>query len=157
MTTRLDQTINHEIMEPRILGEDVYYSEKPVTTHIYRCDGCGLLWNKRWYADTCGERKHISVWAQTYWHRAPGFQTTGKVEPVHYPREAVGRDKRVARADFAVEASDLGFAPGVWPASFERDGVTYHATSRRVENGELVAVIYRSTPDSLAKVSVLND
>lgn len=157
MTTKLPETITHEVMEPRISGEFISYDEKQVTSNTYRCDGCGNLWAKRWYADSCGERNHRNSFDQKYYHKAEGYTRTGEVKEVIYTRYRIGRDSRVPTEDVVMEASLLGLAPGQWPASFEHDGVTYHAACRRVRDGELEAVIYRSAPDSRAKLIVLND
>lgn len=157
MTTKLDNTITHEVMEPRLSGEFVSYDEKTVTSNVYRCDGCGNLWAKRWYADTCGERGHRNSFDQKYYHKAEGYTRTGQVNEVIYTRYRIGHDVNVPAEDFAIEASTLGFAPGVWPRSFEYHTVTYHASARRAVDGELVAVVYRSTPNAKAALSVLND
>lgn len=157
MTTKLPGTITHDIMEPRLSGDSISYDQKTVTTSAYRCDGCGNIWAKRWYAETCGERGHRNSFDQKYYYKAEGYTRTGKINEVIYTRIRIGRDENVPREDFAIEASTLGFAPGVWPRSFEYHDVTYHAAYKRVANAELVAVVYRSAPDSLARFSVLND
>jgi hypothetical protein len=57
----------------------------------------------------------------------------------------------------AVEASDLGFMPGLWPAKFEREGVRWYlGWVERDPEGELVAVHY-TTATGGRRLVVFND
>ena len=94
--TRLaDLPIEHEVMEPRISGDSIFYSEQTVTSCAWRCDGCGRIWAKKWYAETCGDRNHRSSFDQVYHYKCEGYTTTGRTAEARYTRWSLGRDKRV--------------------------------------------------------------
>jgi hypothetical protein len=86
--------ISHEIMEPRLSGDaDITYVEKTVEGAGHRCDECGLVWAKAWYANTCGSRDHATRFNQAYAYKPEGYRTHGKVAWNVYTRYALGRDK----------------------------------------------------------------
>ena len=64
-------------------------------------------------------------------------------------------DTEVKFATMVMEASWLGFAPGVWPDEFTLDGVTVYRHKDVVYNGELSAVIYGTIEGNF--VTILND
>lgn len=58
-----------------------------------------------------------------------------------------------SRHRFTAEASDLGWAPGHWPATFVRDDVRWTAgTMRRDADGDVMFVIYIAPPNLSLKV-----
>lgn len=96
--TRLsDMTVNHEVTEGDVLGDTFYYRTTGVTGPGWRCDGCGNIWAKKWYAATCEERGHRNEFDQKYFYRPPGFLTHGHYEQKIYTRHRVGRDRRIPR------------------------------------------------------------
>jgi hypothetical protein len=59
--------------------------------YAWECPGCGLVWEKRWYAETCAKRGHPLEWEQRY----GGYVENG----VHggytaYKRRAISHSKR---------------------------------------------------------------
>jgi hypothetical protein len=78
------------VMEPTITGT---YVERTVKSALWRCEGCGLVWEKRWHAETCESRGHKDRFAQGPY----GVQRmeNGKlVGTLHwYERRAVRRDR----------------------------------------------------------------
>lgn len=95
VTTLRDFKVSHDVMVPYLSGDNVSYHQETVKTSAYRCDACGSVWAKRWYAETCADRKHRAQFDQVYTHRAEGFQTTGKYVEVAYTRYRLGRDTRI--------------------------------------------------------------
>jgi hypothetical protein len=76
-------------MEPTVTGN---YYERSYEGYLWRCDGCGLLWTKRWHAETCESRGHKTMFKQ-----GP-YGCTGVVNGVMqgnltwYDRVSVGRE-----------------------------------------------------------------
>jgi len=95
--TNMKSRTTHTIMEARISGDSLWYSEAPVTSTTWRCNGCGLIWAIKWHAETCESRKHRATWEQVYTVRAEGFTRTGQYKQVSYPRQAVGKDVAYAK------------------------------------------------------------
>lgn len=67
----------------------------------------------------------------------------------------------VGESELIADASDIGLAPGEWPAAIsvvddERECHLFERGSSRTHNGELVAMTYR-TRDGLIELTVLND
>jgi hypothetical protein len=60
--------IKHEVMEMRFHGPalNVTYIEKTISGNAWACEDCGLIWEKRWYADSCTKRGHALAFEQTY-------------------------------------------------------------------------------------------
>jgi hypothetical protein len=64
--TRRDK-INTEIMEPHLTQNTFYYVETTVEqVSSWRCDGCGLVWEKKWHAESCENRDHKTSFEQRY-------------------------------------------------------------------------------------------
>lgn len=100
--TRLtDRPITHEIMEPHLSGDSVYYHEESIEGCAYRCNGCGLMWAKRWYAETCEKRGHKTSFDQVYTYRPEGFLTHGRYAENRYTRYALGRDRQFVKQEVA--------------------------------------------------------
>lgn len=79
-------------MEPLISGDaDVTYIERSYEGNLYRCEGCGRCWDKKWYAETCADRRHVDSFPQHY-----GWKQLGNgrwVPTTTYTRRALRRDK----------------------------------------------------------------
>lgn len=97
VTTLRDYRIKHDVMEPHLSGDTVGYHQETVEGFAYRCDGCGSIWAKRWYAETCEKRGHKASFDQLYTYRLPGFQTHGQYGQTAYTRFRLGRDKRITQ------------------------------------------------------------
>src|SRR5512141_2061531 len=91
--TRLNEKVTHEIMEPYLSGDMLTYHEESITTNTWRCNACGLIWAKKWYAETCASRNHKTSFDQVYHYRPEGFLTHGRYAETRYTRYALGRDK----------------------------------------------------------------
>ena len=61
-------TVDSSMMEMRVSGHDmnVTYEEVHIQANTYACVGCGLVWDRKWYAETCEKRNHVSKWEQRY-------------------------------------------------------------------------------------------
>ena len=55
-----------------------------------------------------------------------------------------------------IEASSVPIPAGVWPQTLTHGGVLFYRVRKIEQDGELVAVIYRSR-DGLCEIEVLND
>lgn len=67
--TRLEK-IETTMMEPILSGDTgIHYVEKTITGYAWCCNACGLVWDRKWMAEQCGERKHRPTFDQVY-HRA---------------------------------------------------------------------------------------
>ena len=80
-----------EIMEPMLDGS---FREATIDkSHNWRCDGCGLVWEKRWHAETCESRSHRASFEQGPY----GVRYVENGRPVGdlkwYTRRAVRREK----------------------------------------------------------------
>jgi hypothetical protein len=51
---------------------DGSFSESTYEGYLWRCDGCGLVWERHWHAEKCAERGHCDSFVQTYYGRGPG-------------------------------------------------------------------------------------
>lgn len=60
------EKIETEAMEAHLSGDSVFYVEKLYTANAWRCDGCGLVWEKRHQAQECESRKHVTQFDQHY-------------------------------------------------------------------------------------------
>jgi len=65
MVTKINE-IEHQVMEPRVTGDSVSYIEKTIKGFAWMCEGCNLVWAKRWYAETCSDRNHKPEFEQHY-------------------------------------------------------------------------------------------
>ena len=56
------------MMEMRFSGADmnISYAEVGIEANTYACTGCGLVWDRKWYAETCESRNHVPSWEQRY-------------------------------------------------------------------------------------------
>jgi hypothetical protein len=61
--------------------------------HAWRCDGCGLVWEKRWHAETCTKRGHKTSFVQGP-YGVRGVEN-GKLigTPTYYTRRAIRREQ----------------------------------------------------------------
>jgi hypothetical protein len=92
--------VEHEVMEARLSGSDsLTYIEKTVSGNAHKCVECGLVWAKRWHAETCASRNHETAFVQRYAYKPEGYATNGKVAWNSYTRYALGRDKAEAREE----------------------------------------------------------
>ena len=97
--TRLDTLIDHEVMEPHLSGDSLWYTEETIQqAKPWRCNGCGNIWAKKWHAETCEEREHRKSFDQKYAYKpegyaTPGSATFGQVRFNVYTRRIVGVDK----------------------------------------------------------------
>ena len=73
-----------------LAGDAAYYVEGTINPHTYACLGCGLVWDRKWHAEQCEDRQHVTEWAQHY-----GGRTENNVyKPAQsWPRVARGRVK----------------------------------------------------------------
>jgi hypothetical protein len=82
-----------EFMEPHVSQDSIWYVEKSNSAGtLWRCDGCGLVWTRRYQAEGCEKRGHVSTY-----HDGPygvRYYMNGKpIGDIHYyPRYAVRRD-----------------------------------------------------------------
>lgn len=78
-------------MTPTLDGGFVEAHEEKA--HAWRCDGCGLVWEKRWHAETCESRKHITSFEQGPYgvSRVENGKLVGNLK--WYTRRAIRREK----------------------------------------------------------------
>lgn len=75
-----------DYMEPMLHG---YVQRTAEYASAWKCSDCGLVWQKKWYADTCGDRGHKSAFQQHY----GGYVLNGKyVGGTSYTRQALRRE-----------------------------------------------------------------
>ena len=85
-----------DMMEARFGVTDVYYVEKAINSPSFACIdvSCGLIWDRKHYAESCEARGHVSKWSQSYGgYIENGLHKGGAT----YPRYSIGRlakDKR---------------------------------------------------------------
>ena len=93
---RLDK-VEAETMVPHFTGEalEVHWVPEDITPNSYGCAGCGLVWSRRWQAETCEERGHVSQFDQRYGGR---FENGVHKGFTAYTRYAIRRSK-AARQD----------------------------------------------------------
>lgn len=70
-------------------------------------------------------------------------------------RALADADMEVAMERAVMEASQIGWAPGEWPDNFMHDGARFFRERDVLNDGELVAVVYRGTDGRY--IEVLND
>ena len=86
---RLSEKIDVEFMEPRIDGNSLYYVPITHTVHLWKCDGCGLVWPTKNQANDCTKRGHKERYQQGY----GGYVDDRGYHPKDvYTREAIRRD-----------------------------------------------------------------
>jgi hypothetical protein len=84
--------VEAEAMEMRFSGDSlsVSYVQADIKPFSYACLGCGLIWSRKWHAETCEERGHVATWEQCY----GGLVENGEYRPAKtYTRRAIGRRK----------------------------------------------------------------
>jgi hypothetical protein len=87
-------TTDHAVMEPLYDGG---FRETTITSRSYQCLGCGLVWAKRWHAETCEERRHVATWQQRY---VTGPIVNGRPYAERfYPRYAIERAQLPTRRE----------------------------------------------------------
>lgn len=78
------------IMTPTLDGGYVEHTIE--AAHAWRCDGCGLVWEKRWHAEACEERGHVPSFQQGPY----GVKYVENGQPVgdlrYYQRSAIRRE-----------------------------------------------------------------
>jgi hypothetical protein len=92
MVTRIGDKREHEIMEITHVSADgnATYAERTISGYAWSCDGCGLIWEKRWHAEGCAERSHAPSFAQHYGGYTENGQHKGGTS---YTRQAIGKVK----------------------------------------------------------------
>jgi hypothetical protein len=60
--------------------------------HLWGCVGCGLVWDRRWHAEQCEDRNHVTRWEQKYGGR---IGANGVQQWTRYERVARGRNKAI--------------------------------------------------------------
>lgn len=85
------ETVAHQIMEPHLSGDSLTYHEAEIESPAYQClaPNCGLVWAKKWHAETCEQHGHRPTWQQMY---CQGVENGQPIKPVYYPRYALRRD-----------------------------------------------------------------
>jgi hypothetical protein len=74
-------------MEPTLSGN---YVELTIEhKYAWRCDGCGLVWERQWHAASCAERNHAPRWEQRYGGHVENGRHVGFKA---YPRVAMRRE-----------------------------------------------------------------
>lgn len=62
MATRREM-VDCPFMEPYQDGSFVATSK---VGYAWRCDDCGLVWDRKHYAENCGRRQHVAHWRRGY-------------------------------------------------------------------------------------------
>ena len=67
MAHRLEPS-EHTAMVPHFTGAElsVSYREERYEGYLWACYYCGLVWERKGYADECGEREHALSFPQRY-------------------------------------------------------------------------------------------
>ena len=89
--------VNTEMMAPRFTGAElnVHWVHEDINPNSYGCTGCGLVWSRKWQAESCEERGHVRQFEQRY-----GGIVENNIHKGYkaYTRYAVGRDKAIRKA-----------------------------------------------------------
>jgi len=86
-------------MDPILVGDGLDYVEIDVEGYGWRCDGCGLVWTRKWHAETCESRSHASSFEQGPYgvtHTLNGVPQGPNIR--YYTRRAYRRDGRADAA-----------------------------------------------------------
>jgi len=86
--------VDTTMMVPRFTGVElnVHWISEDIKPNSYGCTACGLIWSRKWQAESCEGRGHVREFDQKY---------GGYVENnIHkgfkaYRRYAIGRDKGI--------------------------------------------------------------
>jgi hypothetical protein len=91
MTTRVGTSKReHQVMEVVAVNADgnATYIERTISGYAWACDDCGLVWEKKWYAESCERRGHPKRFDQHY----GGITENGAHKGgTSYTRFAIGR------------------------------------------------------------------
>jgi hypothetical protein len=82
-------------MEPLLDGG---YSERTYEGFAWRCDGCGLVWEKRNQAEQCEGRGHTPAYQAGPYGRCWIENGQLRGSPTFYPRRALRRERLEAAA-----------------------------------------------------------
>lgn len=78
-----------------ILGDSMVYDHVAINATTYACTGCGLVWERKWHAETCEKREHAVKFPQHYGWKLNAY---GKHFPTQtFVRKAVARDKSLVK------------------------------------------------------------
>lgn len=80
------------VMEPHADGS--YHEHTIQGAYLWKCSECGLVWEKKWHAESCTQRSHVESFEQGPY----GVQGVVNGQPVGnlywYTRRAVRRDAK---------------------------------------------------------------
>lgn len=81
-----------EIMEAMLDGT---WRERTTKGFSWQCADCGLIWEKRWHAETCGDngRNHRASFEQGPYGITGTLNGVPQGNIKYYTRRAVGREK----------------------------------------------------------------
>lgn len=68
------------------------YVEHQYEGHLWRCDGCGLVWEKRGFAEGCAARGHVAHWMAGPYGVTYVLNGVPQGNIRYYPRDAVRRE-----------------------------------------------------------------
>ena len=86
------------VMQAHVSDRSVTFAEASYQGNAWRCEGCGLVWEKRWHAETCDKRDHRTSFVQQYFRPGPGPMGNAIVDGVYqgkvleYTRQSIRRD-----------------------------------------------------------------
>ena len=79
-----------------VQGDSLIYAHRDIEATTYACTGCGLVWTRKWHAESCEEREHATRFPQHYGWKANAY---GKYFPSQtFVRRAVARDRGLVEA-----------------------------------------------------------
>jgi predicted amidophosphoribosyltransferase len=93
--------VQTEAMEPLLSGG---YSQRQYEGYSWRCDGCGLVWEKRNQAADCERRGHKPAYQAGPYGRCWIENGQLRGNPVFYPRRAIRRERVEAESREEVTA-----------------------------------------------------
>lgn len=95
--TRLGEAVNTATMEPYLAGDGLEWHEEDITTRTWRCNTCGLVWDRRHRAVSCAQRGHVARFEDRYPYQ---IQTAygPRVAYNTYTRVALRRDRAEVKA-----------------------------------------------------------
>ena len=69
--------VSTSMMEPNMMSEVDIWREVGIEANTYGCTGCGLVWDRKWYAEQCEDRNHAHTWEQRYGGRIENERHVG--------------------------------------------------------------------------------
>jgi hypothetical protein len=84
--------IETAFMTPILHGTTMSYREDSGDAHAWQCLGCGLVWEKRWHAESCETRKHVPSFAQHYYSGGAVVNGVYTGRKSTYTRKALRRE-----------------------------------------------------------------